>query len=661
MVPAVAALALFLSGCGGPPDARSPQASAEDAAPETGAPPAPSPSPTPAPAPPQPRRQIYLADGGAGLLVLEEWSTGTEVADGWWVLSEPGVQWTAEMETTGSTRQLRIQVFKYHPPMSDWYGELLLFRPSGTRAGDWDLVYGRGAGKEKPGDRIPVPDPLPPGRPLAGFLHRLDEERAVEYFRLAESVDRVPDLAPAPESVPVSTSLAGTMAAEELLRLAREIRKAHPEDLHARYLLLDALLRNERLGELAAELLLFETQAARSGDRLLIARGKRLRRQLKARHLAESGLNGRLAVERYLTATTRPEERLRMAPALLRFEDAISTVPTVIYPGTWRARRGPMQTEQVVTKVNRVYADFCMLTGQRDTARTLLVGMYRAAQLYGMDHDQGDISQLIAIAMRQITVSGLQTLAANACLTAAEAQALWQDLELLNLHEKEFESDSELLPLSETGDQEFRVRHSVSAARFQLVRMTLAVRWHQMATGQLPLSASQIAPLFPAGIPLDPFTSAPLRVEAGQEGVNLYSLGPDRTDQFAGVDYDPTNGTLSAGDIVVRVPVGREYPFPAEGTRAWSFEDVARQYPKGLPPDPFADTKGRGYTVSRKPGPVVVYSFGPDTDESKALKGEPMFERGTLSTGDYLPTVTYDPTNGAVSGGDIFVTLPGGP
>jgi hypothetical protein len=47
---------------------------------------------------------------------------------------------------------------------------------------------------------------------------------------------------------------------------------------------------------------------------------------------------------------------------------------------------------------------------------------------------------------------------------------------------------------------------------------------------------------------IDPFTGKPLM----KMGNSFYSLGPDMTDQGGKVVYDPTNGTLSAGDIVER-------------------------------------------------------------------------------------------------------------
>lgn len=51
---------------------------------------------------------------------------------------------------------------------------------------------------------------------------------------------------------------------------------------------------------------------------------------------------------------------------------------------------------------------------------------------------------------------------------------------------------------------------------------------------------------------IDPFTNAPLRKSDATSHALIYSLGPDREDQHGAVTYDPTNGTYSAGDILLR-------------------------------------------------------------------------------------------------------------
>lgn len=77
--------------------------------------------------------------------------------------------------------------------------------------------------------------------------------------------------------------------------------------------------------------------------------------------------------------------------------------------------------------------------------------------------------------------------------------------------------------------------------------------------------------------------------------------------------------------------------------RARTRDEVLRQFPNNLPPDPFADTKGNPLGASTG-FPVFVYSYGPDTDEH-------VF-------GIQHPQVAYDPTNGTSSNGDLFIQIP---
>ncbi len=53
--------------------------------------------------------------------------------------------------------------------------------------------------------------------------------------------------------------------------------------------------------------------------------------------------------------------------------------------------------------------------------------------------------------------------------------------------------------------------------------------------------------------PPDPFDGAPLRVVEQPGRAIIYSIGPDGKDQRGSISYDPTNGTLSSGDIIVNL------------------------------------------------------------------------------------------------------------
>jgi hypothetical protein len=240
----------------------------------------------------------------------------------------------------------------------------------------------------------------------------------------------------------------------------------------------------------------------------------------------------------------------------------------------------------------------------------------------------------------------------NACGTAADCERAWGLLENLEKLDRSQETDLakgteiEGMDTSDPEQQEMVVRAKVADARFRTLRLAAAARHRLFSTRAYPASASEFAPLLPEGPPADPFTSAPLRFLSTPDLFVAYSVGPDKVDDRATIEYDPTNGTVSVGDLVTSAPRVPLYPFPAGAVRARSGADLDRQFPSGLPADPFANTRGRGLNRTNA-APVRVYSFGPDTDENEIL---PRIDSN-------VPETPYDPTNGTVSAGDIFVIL----
>lgn len=96
---------------------------------------------------------------------------------------------------------------------------------------------------------------------------------------------------------------------------------------------------------------------------------------------------------------------------------------------------------------------------------------------------------------------------------------------------------------------EIKRRISENETRLHLVRLGLALR---AATSQtLALRREDLAAQ-PHNPWRDPFTERPLQLDASTSPTLLYSLGPDLHDQGGALSYDPTNGTLSAGDIIMR-------------------------------------------------------------------------------------------------------------
>jgi hypothetical protein len=94
---------------------------------------------------------------------------------------------------------------------------------------------------------------------------------------------------------------------------------------------------------------------------------------------------------------------------------------------------------------------------------------------------------------------------------------------------------------------EANTRSIVSKAKIATTRAAVHVLLLQQEAGAAP------AVDFSNPIWRDPFGEQPLHLESGPNHTLIYSIGPDLKDQQGRTAYDPTNGTLSAGDIAIRV------------------------------------------------------------------------------------------------------------
>jgi hypothetical protein len=94
----------------------------------------------------------------------------------------------------------------------------------------------------------------------------------------------------------------------------------------------------------------------------------------------------------------------------------------------------------------------------------------------------------------------------------------------------EEQTDKPLLLMITPNFTEAAIRNDHAVARLRLCRALIALR--------LGESTDDI---------IDPFTGEPLRIRPDI----IYSLGPDRSDDEGQTRYDPTNGTVSSGDLVV--------------------------------------------------------------------------------------------------------------
>ncbi len=86
-------------------------------------------------------------------------------------------------------------------------------------------------------------------------------------------------------------------------------------------------------------------------------------------------------------------------------------------------------------------------------------------------------------------------------------------------------------------------------SRLRLAEIQSAIQMYHLQKKKWSKSLEELKPDYLATIPLDPFTKKPFLWSQDSTGPFAYSVGPDFKDNSAKIVYDPTNGTVSSGDI----------------------------------------------------------------------------------------------------------------
>lgn len=613
------------------------------------------------PTPPPNPEGTYLALAGNGCIIISRDESGALIASGS-IMDDRHIRLRMSDANLVIESRFNLDSFAKSPYFErpalpednqpwDGYFELV---PSPERPGDWNLVKYRSpytlfnakydSFDTMMDDNFEWP-PLQPPEPLEipQFLHRLDDPNLINFFEARNILVNKGRGDPTP-----------------LHSVAVSLLAAHPDDLWIRLLYLDTLLQIGDWQTLAAKLNSWEQDFLASPNPDIRDRVATLRHALHVAELSESKRNAFDYIHEHLSGDNAGglNQRIAALPGLMQYTDYASPLPTM-YP-----RFGPdLLSAQILIKTFRVQSEFNMLQGRYDESWDILKGAYHWGGLY--EQDPNLIHQIIGCALRTIIILPTEVLCFNAPLDDAKLSLIQTQIDVW--------ARQALIPLPEDLEMKRMKRYHISSissmmskeARFyyahgRLVNLMVGIAgWrHFQREGRLPRFASEF--LWPEGVswPLDPFHDQEREPDRKIQWTNLnngsalqiWSIGPDKTDQQGAIEYDPTNGTVSAGDITLLVPRDRKYPFKPGGVRAKSRDDFISQFPSGLPRDLFAD-RAIGYSVADT-RPVRVFSFGPDTDQNVKLD-----ERNQPQPGMTFDPY-YDPTNGVISDGDIWIEIP---
>jgi len=494
------------------------------------------------------------------------------------------------------------------------------FIPSSLIKGDWDLV-GESYVEKMTTENEAIKHIQDFPKPLFSYLHRI-EDKGIKNYVITPSIS-----------------------------IARELLKDHPDDPYVQVIYLDALMRSEKWDELAEKNARWSSNIENNPNPIIAHTTCLIAQAVEYNRLAKESQNA------YAFLMGEPGERQVINEALLeKIYQAKGSVSPVSLPsmGIGATPIPSFPSVQVAAKVILTDAVFAMIKGDNARALHLLVLDYRLSQI--LCGHTFMISNLFGIAVKAITCGGMELYMANACRTPEEVKEFFDTLTRLrevdtSLHwddfkymegigaNPEFATDSVGANLSETS-----TRWNISETKPRLLLAGAAARYHFLTTGKFPGSPEQFAPLLPHGLPQDLFTTTTLRLISGKDSFVVYSVGPDAKDDAASLVYDPTNGTVSAGDIFLEIPQKPHYPFPPKGQLATKKEDILKQFPNNLPPDIFHNTKGAPLSITDTV-PAKIISFGPDTDSARVKNGAGL-----------LPLdPPYDPTNGDISNGDLIL------
>ncbi|MBX7247107.1 MAG: hypothetical protein K1X53_16540 [Candidatus Sumerlaeaceae bacterium] len=333
---------------------------------------------------------------------------------------------------------------------------------------------------------------------------------------------------------------------------------------------------------------------------------------------------------------------LELYPALLAYDDFHPTREIRDEDGV----RDLMFRPQILAKVMAVESILMIFSGERDKALSLLCAVYHHGSLLQKVQDglnpSDKLSALYRLTGAQTRIraaTAMKLYALNACVTGDDYTRFIEATTDLTTRARAMRAfHLEYNAIMDRDD----VTDKMADSALELARMAAGARRHFLRTGAMPTTAADFGPFPGNRYPKDPFDGKPVRFTVTTNTLVVYTIGPDMVDDRAQISYVFGPNPHSSGDVILPVPNDREFPFPKAPVTATDVSDLHKQFPNGMPPDSFGPVGGKLKTTT---SPLCVYSCGPKA-----------WDPPNLAT--YEITAGYDPTNGLVSEGDLFVEIP---
>ncbi len=534
---------------------------------------------------------------------------------------------------------------------NDSYISVNLSLEKSSQTEDWDLIEGHGEAFDKfgkpdiPSNFEEIPEFLKAyykhwfspyqsitklsreanRPPIISFLHRMNDDRLPLYFQTRLEKEN-----------------------EFALKLIREIHQKHPKDIYVRLHLLEM---ETRFGDLQKVVLLekqWRQSLSNSNDLIFQEQLQLVNHELKHRIANMKNVNASTLIWEISGDGLTLNQKIGKLKELIPYE--IYLEPNIPMIRNYDEIHSIMSFSSLnyleintIVKISQIISLYYLFEGNKEQTLELQAATYHLGQLMNSEGDL--IARLIGLATRSISIQGLQTIIFNGPPSTDYLEQSWQTLEQLEQMpeqatcEKLYDGEPntylnyadlqfDFIKLhAGSNRQEAITRHKVADSKFQVLRAGTAALHRFYSTGDFPTTVSEFAPLLPHGLPADPFTtkSLPLRFvnNPEPEPFVVYSIGPDGLDDDGSIRYDTTNGTVSRGDVLIRVPRKRIYPFPEDGcpVRAKNAEDLLQQFPNGLPTDLFSEDRNTPLSIldASSTHPLTIFSWGPDRNQQDVM------------------------------------------
>lgn len=330
------------------------------------------------------------------------------------------------------------------------------------------------------------------------------------------------------------------------LLLADELKKT-PDDLMLRLAELDAAVVGED-AELVRRKLAEMEKLPNAGERPLVASAaKKYAEWLEAKSSgarADVGaafalLEGSGSGNKPLPPLDALRDAFAQLPADAEFRSpnsylAIKSRPQAVNPATARAVAAGLHAKS---------------RDEADPAKAMewLLPMHRAAAILARDSAE-QLDAVASFAIRDEAASGVEDVLGRPDVGAAPLAAIRGSIDEMWRLDASIGTPRAFAGVPAAEASEAIAAHRVPTARLGLAHIATAVR----AADEAPKDNAALAKLLGGDIGNDPFgNGASFLATFTGEGITVRSLGPDGDDDSGAIAYDPTNGIVTDGDIMM--------------------------------------------------------------------------------------------------------------